>query len=236
LLCATRLECRLAAENHAAVHDAADDRRCLTARHADHGLVQQSQSFRHVPGLHQHVALRVQGERQQVAVVAALGDGDRLGRDCRGPGEVARRLALEHVGQQEVAALHAVRAGFVDQPLAARQPAGSASNFATDHQRHAGPEGAPGGAQPVTRLQARQVRALHRSRVLLLPAQHVARRRELQEAIDVECILPRQILVCRLPHCHDAQATCAQRGGEHLIVPSAERQPAPRGEWIMCAG
>ena len=57
------------------------------------------------PARDEHVSLRVQAQREEIAVAEALADRRRLAGDGRRRLEVARRLVPEHVRDQEVAVL-----------------------------------------------------------------------------------------------------------------------------------
>ena len=65
---ATYLEHRLAGEDDAAVDETFDERRHLSRGHRDHRLVEQHEAFLHAARLHQHLALAMKCQSEQIRV------------------------------------------------------------------------------------------------------------------------------------------------------------------------
>jgi hypothetical protein len=178
LLRAPRLVGRLAGQDHAAVDEAADDRRNLPRRDRDHRLVQQPEALDDAPAQDQEVPMSLDGEGEQIAVTEALGDRRRVRRGRRGGLELAHRLMPERERHEQVSLLDAVLAHLLDEPLRAPEPAGPAAHLATQHQVHADPECGPRREQRRAAVEVQVMSPLEVAQVLVLAPEHVRRRRD----------------------------------------------------------
>ena len=186
LVGATDVEHLLAARDHAAVDDARDDRRELAGDRRDHRLVEQREPVPHAPVLHEHLALRVEREREQVGVAELLADLRGLrGRD-RGSFEVPVRLVLEAERQQQIAVLDALVVLTLEQSLRTGEPPCAPRDLAANHERHPDPEGAAHGGEAIVRAQVRMVSALEEGVRLVVAAEHVRRGREPPQVVGRE--------------------------------------------------
>jgi hypothetical protein len=164
---------RLAAEDHAAVDDAARDRRQLPGRDRHHRLVQEPEALLHLAPLDHEMTLVVAGERYEVPVTEALADPDCLRRHCDRALEIALRFALEHHRDQEVALLDAFTALAIHEALRSSEPAARAPHLALLDEVDPHPERAACRGQGFTRVQASLVGALERVVEVAVTAEHV---------------------------------------------------------------
>ena len=163
----------LAAEDHAAVDEAAGDRRQLARGDRHHRLVQQREPLLRAAQHDQVRAARLGAEREQVRVAEALPDrARRAGRGGRRL-EVARGLVAEHRRKHQVPLLDALGLLTLDQPLRPAHPARRPPGLAAQHEVEPEPERAARRGQPVAALEMRVVGALERAAVLLVAAEHV---------------------------------------------------------------
>ena len=137
LLGATQLVDVLARKDHAAVHDAAGDRRDLARSDGDHCFVEQAESFPQPAAPDENLALHMRGERNEVGV------GESLAYlHCRRSSrsrtlEVAGSPTLERNRQQKVALLDALAPFTLDQPLRPPQPPGGRADLSPKCEVHA---------------------------------------------------------------------------------------------------
>ena len=100
LSCPADLEGFLACQDHSAVHDADDEGRQLAGRDSHHRLVEQREAVADASVPHQHMALGVQAQCEQMTVVEAFADrGGFLGHGGGGL-EVTRCCVAEDVRNQ----------------------------------------------------------------------------------------------------------------------------------------
>jgi hypothetical protein len=90
----------LAREDDPAVHEPGDDRRELLGGDGHHRLIEQGETFPHASVLHQHVALTMDREREEISVAEALTDANSIACGFGGRGKVSSRLVLEHRRQE----------------------------------------------------------------------------------------------------------------------------------------
>ena len=182
----TQLVRILAGEDHAAVDDAAHDRRQLAACHRYHRLVEQAQPLFDAVELDEQMPLGVHGEREQVAVAEALPVRRRLGRELHRLVVRPHALPLEHDGDQQIAPLDTLASVTLDEPLRPAEPAAGLPHLAYVEEVHAEPERRPCSGQESTRVQMLAMDSLADRRVLVVPAEHVGRRRQEVEVLNGE--------------------------------------------------
>ena len=124
------------------------------------------------------MALRVDREGKEVAIVEPLTD-----RDCFtcGPGcgrVVACGLTLEHERQEQVAALRALARILIEQPLGTPQPPARRPQLTLRGKMQSDPQSRPDASQGLTCGQVPVVGPLERADPLVVPAEHVRGQRE----------------------------------------------------------
>ena len=167
----------LAREDDTAVHDPGDDRRELLGGDGHHRLVEQRETFPHASVLHQHVALSLDREREEISVAEALADANGFACGCGSRGEVSRRLVLEHRRQEQVAALGTLTLVF-EEPLCTAQPARRRADLAAGREVQADPHRAVDGAEVLCALEVELMRALEPCDRLVVATEHEGAGRE----------------------------------------------------------
>ena len=208
----------LAREDDAAVDDPDDDRRELLGGDGDHRLVEQGETLSYPSVPDQHVALPVDREREQVAVLEAFADVNGFACSFGGRGEVPGRLVLEHRRQEQVAALGTLPL-VLEEPLCAAQPARRRSDLPTGRKVQADPQRAPDSPQRRPALEVPLMRALEpRNRFVVATEHERAGRQELdiRRAQRRVPLLGTQRLVCLEPRLLRVGLTAASEGGSAL--------------------
>jgi hypothetical protein len=131
-----------------------------------------------VPRLHEHLALRETHHRECLRVAEALGDREPLPRHRRRALELTRRLELEDLRQQQVAALGAVGRLLLEEALRPAEPAAPWPELAAENEAHPNPERIAHGGGHVPLVQPGVVGALEHGHVLVVAAEQVRGARE----------------------------------------------------------
>src|SRR5215213_2643515 len=185
LLCAAQLVRVLAAQDHAAIDQTADDRRQLPRSDRYHRLIQQSETLLDTPVFDQEDALRLYGQGEQIIIAKTLADLGGFGRDSSSGLVVTGSLLLKHERQLQIALLHALTSLAFDQPLRAAQPSCPTAHLSPDGQMHAHPERAARGTQRLASIKVDVIGTLHDAHVVAT-AEHVSRRRQQFEILRSE--------------------------------------------------
>ena len=176
----------LADADRVAVDETRCDRRELSCRHGHHRLVHQPPALVHATQAQHRAALIHPRERDEVEVAAVLPDRGRLaGGGVRGL-VVAGRNLLDADRGENVAALGAVPALAVHQPLRAGKPARRGGRLPAQEQGEADPESAARGRQRVVGVQVGAVGALQCGHVFVVEAEHVGRAGQELEILRAE--------------------------------------------------
>jgi hypothetical protein len=184
-LCAAQLIRVLAAQNHAAIDQTADDRRQLPRGDRYHRLVQQPETFLDPPVFDQEDALRLYGQGEQVSIAETLADLSDFGRDSGSGLVVTGTLLLKHERQLQIALLHALTPLAFDQPLRATQPSCPTARLSPGEQMHTHPERAARGTQRLAGIEVDVMGTLQAAHVVIA-SEHVSRRREQFEVLRSE--------------------------------------------------
>ena len=168
----------LASEDHAAVDDAADDRRHLSCSHRHHRFVQQAESLGYTPAFREHGPLNVHGERKEVRVAETLADLGGCGSRFSRAVEVTAHFVLKGDRQEHVALLDTLALLALEQPLSAAKPARGRPHLAPKREVHSDPEGAADRGQRLALFRIRVVRALQQRKKLLHVPKHVGGNRQ----------------------------------------------------------
>jgi hypothetical protein len=187
LLSPPKIEDVVAGAEHAAIHDARDERAHFPGGDRNHHLVETREAGRYLVQVQQHAAFPVAGQRHHVGAADAVANRRRLHKEGPRRAEVALPALLPREQAQQEAPLGAVLAVLLQQPLDACDPATHLGFAVTlvPEQEHA-PDGAGGGAHPFARLHVRLEGACARVRARLVETDQMSGGREPVEIIGVE--------------------------------------------------
>ena len=131
------------------------------------------------------MSLLLHDERDEVRVAEALPDrgGLRRRRVCR---FVVGAGVRQHLRDQEVAALHALAALALEQPLGPAEPPVRARRVAPEQQPQAGPERAPHRRARRAGIEVSLIGPLQRVQILVVATEHVRRLGEQAEVLAAQ--------------------------------------------------
>ena len=184
------MERLLARLDDSAIDDAGGEGRDLSSRHGDHHLVQQRHALGHLAKQDQRLSSAQPAERHQVGV----GKAGANPRGLVGGGVSARHVSRvdprECVRHQQVAALHAVLLGVVEQPPGPGEPATAARFLALEQQRQTQPERAPRRSTRFAPVQVLVVRSHPGIGTRIVPAEQLCSYRQPLQILDLEWRFP----------------------------------------------
>ena len=231
---ATQVERPVGRDDAGAIQDAGRDRRHLAGDRRDHRLVEPAATVLVVTVLDQRLALAQEAQRREFGVGKAQADGVDLGTHRVRGQRVARVERVVGTDDPQVAALDAIEAVLVEEPLRACQPAVALGPLAREHQGRAEPEPAAGRPLDVATVDVLVEGPRPGGPSIEVPAGQVGRRGEPLEVLGFERglgVRGRQARD-RLPpgHRHESLATQLQgvpsRSTSHrlrVLQPSMDR-------------
>jgi hypothetical protein len=175
-----------ARREHAAVNDAGNDRRYLTGRNRNHHLIEQPDPAFDVAKLDKRSAEALPRQVGQIDIAESLADPGRFRELRAGVVDVGRHQRLPRCRQQQMAALGARLAAFIQQPRGTGDPARCLCGVSGRHRNRRDPRGDTASLPELSAVDEALLRANQRRETFRVLANQVGRHGQLEQLFRVQ--------------------------------------------------